>query len=134
MTFSTRKDAGPSVYKVSALFYKKHSSKFITVAAKLASCMNDDVALTALTLSPSSSLQHDAGMHTAILPCAVIHSAFCCVRSGRIKAVYQLNMAGYLKVLSSLSRSATALSKSPAVLATQASQTLHQRNCEFLKE
>ncbi|KAI3371325.1 hypothetical protein L3Q82_023944 [Scortum barcoo] len=41
-------------------------------------------------------------------------------------------MAGYLKVLSSLSRSAAAFSRNPAVLAPAANcQTLPQRNCEW---
>lgn len=41
------------------------------------------------------------------------------------------NMAGYLKVLSSLTRSAATISKSPAVLASASCQSLQQRNCEF---
>lgn len=41
------------------------------------------------------------------------------------------NMAGYLKVLSSLSRSAAAFSRNPAVLAPAANiQSVPQRNCE----
>ncbi|KAG9331721.1 hypothetical protein JZ751_017286 [Albula glossodonta] len=43
------------------------------------------------------------------------------------------NMAGYLKVLSALSRSAAVLSKNPAVVAPAAlsCHSLQQRNCEF---
>lgn len=40
-------------------------------------------------------------------------------------------MAGYLKVLSSLTRSAATLSKNPAVLVPASCQSLQQRNCEF---
>lgn len=41
------------------------------------------------------------------------------------------NMAGYLKVLSSLSRSAATLSRNPAVLAPAATNCQAQRNCEW---
>lgn len=81
-------------------------------------------------MAPPLPVSLTQGAHTGISPCMVIHSTLHLIRSGRLEVVYQLNMAGYLKVLGFLTRSAT-LSKSHAVIAAHGCQTLQQRNCEF---